>query len=137
MNAAFESFLAGAPFLFSHFAVTIAMLGIGVVIYMWMTPHDERTLIRNGNMAAAISLGAAILGLALPLAICMAYSASVWDIVIWGVVTLAIQIVTFKIIDLWVRNLSQRIENGEIGTATLLAAIKVSVAAVNAAAVSG
>ena len=137
MSAAFQSFVAGVPFLLSHFAVTVAMLGGGVMIYMWITPHDERKLIREGNTAAAISLAAAILGLAIPLAVCMANSASVWDIVIWGLVTLIIQIATFKIIDLWLRDLSGRIESGEIGTATLLAAIKLAVAAINAAAVSG
>lgn len=137
MSAAFQSFVAGVPFLLSHFAVTVAMLGGGVMIYMWITPHDERKLIREGNTAAAISLAAAILGLAIPLAVCMANSASVWDIVIWGLVTLIIQIATFKIIDLWLRDLSGRIESEEIGTATLLAAIKLAVAAINAAAVSG
>jgi putative membrane protein len=137
MDAALQSFLAGIPFLLTHFGVTALMLVIGVFVYMWMTPHDERALIREGNAAAAVSLSGAILGLAIPLAVCMANSASVWDIVIWGVVTLVLQIATFKVIDLWLKDLSKRIEAGEIGTAILLASIKLAVAAINAAAVSG
>ena len=137
MDAAVQSFISGIPFLLTHLGVSVVMLVVGVLIYMWITPHDERTLIRKGNVAAAVSLAGAILGLAIPLAVSMAFSASVWDIVIWGVVTLVIQIAIFRVIDLWLRDLSTRIEKGEIGTAILLASVKLAVAATNAAAVSG
>ncbi|MDA1308582.1 MAG: DUF350 domain-containing protein [Proteobacteria bacterium] len=136
MDAAIQSFLTGIPFLLTHFGVTVLMLVVGVFVYMWMTPHDERALIRDGNTAAAVSLGGAVVGLAIPLAVCMANSASVWDIVLWGVVTLVIQIATFRIIDLWLRDLSKRIEAGEIGTAVLLVSVKLAVALINAAAIS-
>ena len=137
MDAAIQSFLAGIPFLLSHFGVTVLMLVIGVFIYMWITSHDERALIREGNTAAAISLAGAILGLAIPLAFCMASSVNVYDIVIWGIVTLVIQLATFWIIDIWLRDLSKRIEEGQVGTAILLVSVKLAVALINAAAVSG
>ena len=137
MDAAIQSFLAGIPFLLSHFGVTVLMLVIGVFIYMWITSHDERVLIREGNTAAAISLAGAILGLAIPLAFCMASSVNVYDIVIWGMVTLVIQLATFWIIDVWLKDLSKRIEEGQVGTAILLVSVKLAVASINAAAVSG
>ena len=124
MDAAIQSFLAGIPFLLSHFGVTVLMLVIGVFIYMWITSHDERKLIREGNTAAAVSLAGAILGLAIPLAFCMASSVNVYDIVIWGIVTLVIQLATFWIIDIWLRDLSKRIEEGQVGTAILLVSVK-------------
>ena len=136
MEAALHSFLAGIPFLLTHFAVSIAMLVAGVLVYMWITPHDEMALILGGNTAAAMSLAGAIMGLAIPLSICMANSASIWDIVIWGLVTLVLQLATFKVIDLWLRDLSKRIEDGEIGTAILLVSIRLAVALINGAAVS-
>ena len=128
MDAAIQSFLAGIPFLLSHFGVTVLMLVIGVFIYMWITSHDERALIREGNTAAAISLAGAILGLAIPLAFCMASSVNVYDIVIWGMVTLVIQLATFWIIDVWLKDLSKRIEEGQVGTAILLVSVKLAVA---------
>ena len=137
MGAPIDSFLAGAPVLLAHLAVTGGMLAIGVAVYMRSTAHDELALIRAGNSAAAVSLGAAILGLALPLAVCMANSVSVYDIVIWGVLTLFIQIAVFWILDHWLKNLPARIEAGEMGAATLLSAAKLSVAMINAAAISG
>ena len=137
MDGAIQSFLSGIPFLLTHFGVTIVMLVVGAFIYIKITSHDEMALIRDGNNAAAVSLSGAILGLAIPLAFCMANSVNVYDIVIWGLVTLAIQLVTFWIIDLWLRDLSRKIEDGQVGTAILLASVKLAVASINAAAISG
>lgn len=137
MEAVVQSFLAGFPVLMLHSSVTLAMLVVGVLIYTALTPHKDFALVRQGNTAAAISLSGAIVGLALPLAASMAASVSVYDIVIWGVVTLVLQILAFRITDLLLRDLPRRIEAGEIGPALLLVAIKLAVAAINAAAVSG
>ena len=137
MDGAIQSFLSGIPFLLTHFGVTIVMLVVGAFIYIKITSHDEMALIRDGNNAAAVSLSGAILGLAIPLAFCMANSVNVYDIVIWGLVTLVIQLVTFWVIDLWLRDLSRKIEDGQVGTAILLASVKLAVASINAAAISG
>ncbi len=137
MQAVLDSFVAGFPILMMHSSVTIAMLVAGVLLYIWITPWDEMALIRAGNTAAAISLGGAIIGLAIPLAFAMAASVSVYEILIWGLVTLLLQIIAFRVADLLLRDLPTRIAAGEIGAATLLVSIKLAVAAVNAAAVSG
>jgi putative membrane protein len=137
MQAVLDSFVAGFPILMMHSSVTIAMLVAGVLLYIWITPWDEMALIRAGNTAAAISLGGAIIGLAIPLAFAMAASVSVYEILIWGLVTLLLQIIAFRVADLLLRDLPTRIEAGEIGAATLLVSIKLAVAAMNAAAVSG
>ena len=119
MDPVIQSFLAGFPILLLHFAVTLAMLVIGVTIYQFVTPYHELRLIRNGNTAAAVSFSGAIIGLAIPLAICMATSVNVWDIVIWGIVTLLIQILAYRIGDSLLKDLPTRIESGEIGAAIL------------------
>lgn len=137
MAGVLSSLWAGFPYLIAHFAAALGMLFIGVLIYMWITPHKEMKLIREGNVAAALSLAGAVLGLAVPLAFCLAASVSFFDILIWGSVTLVLQILVFRLTDLAVKNLSERIEQGELGAATLLLSIKLSVAALNAAAVSG
>lgn len=137
MDAVIQSFLTGFPVLLLHFAVTLAMLAVGVTIYSLITPYHELRLIRNGNTAAAVSFAGAIVGLAIPLAICMASSVSVWDIAIWGVVTLLIQILAYRIGDALLKDLPTRIENGEMGAAILVVSIKLAVAFINAAAVAG
>lgn len=137
MDPVIQSFLAGFPVLLLHFAVTLAILATGVAIYQLITPYHELRLIRSGNTAAAVSFSAAIVGLAIPLAICMATSVNVWDIVIWGIVTLLIQLLAFRIGDALLKDLPARIESGEMGAAILVTGIKLAVAVINAAAIAG
>ncbi|MDE0797100.1 MAG: DUF350 domain-containing protein [Alphaproteobacteria bacterium] len=137
MEPVIQSFLAGFPVLLLHFVVTLGMLGIGVTIYLFVTPYRELDLIRNGNTAAAVSISGAIIGMAIPLAICMATSVNIWDIVIWGVVTLLIQILAYRIGDVLLKDAPTRIENGEMGAAILIVGIKLAISFINAAAVAG
>ena len=137
MEAVLQSFLSGFPDFMAQSAMTFAILSVGVWIYVWITPMDEMALIRAGNNAAALSLGGAILGLAIPLAFCLASSVSVFDILIWGVVTLLLQLIAFRIVDFVLKELPERIEAGEMGSAILLVSVKLATASVNAAAISG
>ncbi|MBO6835717.1 MAG: DUF350 domain-containing protein [Alphaproteobacteria bacterium] len=132
-----QSLLAGFPYLLLHFGLTLAIWIAGVVLYAYSTPYHELTLIRQNNVAAAVTLAAAMLGLALPLAFAMASSVNAADILVWGAVTVILQILVFRAIDLVLRGLPARIEAGEIGPAIMVSAAKLSVAAFNAAAVSG
>lgn len=132
-----QSFLAGFPVFLLHSSVTIAILALGVLAYVWITPYPELALVRAGNVAVAISLSGAVIGIALPLAFCMAASINLFDIVLWGVVTVALQLIAYKVTDLLLRDLPRRIEAGEVSAAVVLVAIKLAVAGINAAAVSG
>jgi len=132
-----DSLVAGFPHLLFHLFVTLALFALAVWIYWKVTPHDEMRLIREGNVAAAVSCAGAMLGLALPLALCLASSIIAMEILLWGAVTLVIQLVVFRLADWAVTDLTARIERGELSTAILLAGIKISVGAINAAAVSG
>lgn len=137
MDPVIQSFLTGFPILLLHLGVTLGMLTGGVAVYHLITPYHELRLIRGGNTAAAVSFAGAIVGLAIPLALCMATSVNVWDIVVWGVVTLVIQLLAFRIGDALLQELPKRIESGEMGAAILVVGIKLAIALVNAAAVAG
>jgi putative membrane protein len=131
------SALKAMPVFAAHFGVTLAILIGGVLIYQALTPQAEARLIRENNVAAAIAFGAAILSLALPLAMCLARSVSIPDILVWGVVALVVQLATFFVASLVFRDLVQRIEHGEVASAVALGATHLSVAAINAAAIAG
>ncbi|MEK9691386.1 MAG: DUF350 domain-containing protein [Rhodospirillaceae bacterium] len=137
MEAVLQSFLNGFPVLLMHFSITLLMLIAGAVIYQMITPYNELDLIRGGNIAAALSFSGALVGLALPLAVCMARSLNLWDIIIWGCLTLFIQLIAYRIGDALLKDLPKRIENGELSAATTIVGIKLSVAMINAAAVAG
>lgn len=137
MAPVLESFLAGFPNLLLHLGVTLGLLAAAAALYTRITPHDEIALIRKGNVAAAVSFSGAVLGLAIPLAFCLAASIGVWDILIWGVVTLLLQLLALRVIEMLMHGMSHRIEAGELGPAILLFSVKLAVAAVNAAAITG
>lgn len=136
MDTVIQSFLTGFPVLMLHSSVTLAMLAAGVFLYIKITPYDEIALVRDGNTAAAASLAGAIVGLGIPLAFSMAASVTIWEILIWGPVTLLLQLVAYRFSDLVLKDLPKRIIDGEMGPALVLIAIKLAVAAINAAAVT-
>ena len=106
-------------------------------IYRWITPHDEGALIRAGNPAAAITLGGALLGYVIPLASALTHTVSLPEFVAWAALAGIIQIATFWIIrHVALKDVSARIERGEIATAIYVFAISVSVGILNAACMS-
>ena len=64
-------------------------------------------------------------------------STSVADIVLWGLATLVLQLLAFRIVDLVLTGLPQRIQEGEISAAVLLVAAKLATALILAAALTG
>lgn len=102
-------------------------------IYTRMTPHREFELIRANNPAAAIALGGALIGFALPAGNIISYSVSILDFVVWVTIAAGVQLLAFIATGLVVKNLSARIVKGEMAAAIYTAAIAISVGYLNAA----
>ena len=132
-----QAFAAGFPLTLLHGGLTVIFLILGAALYILLTPHREIALIRDGNVAAAMSLGGVLLGLAIPLAISLTASTSIVEIVIWGASTVAVQLLVFRIVDLIRHGLPERIQEGEMASATLLVAAKLATAIILAAAMRG
>ena len=128
---------SGLPVLLLHFTATVLLFLGGVAAYVAVTPLRERELLASGNRAAGIVLGGTVVALAIPLAATLVTSLSLIDILIWGVVALVLQIVTFGIAVLLVRDLRTMIENGNVAAATTLAALQLAIALLNAGAMAG
>jgi putative membrane protein len=132
-----QAFATGFPLTLLHASVTLVMLVLGTALYALLTPHKEITLIREGNAAAAVSLGGVMVGLAIPLSVSLTASTSVIEIVIWGAATIAVQLLVFRTTDMILKGLPERIHEGEISAAALLVGAKLATALVLAAAVAG
>lgn len=120
------------------FVIAFAAAGVFTVafklIYQWVTPYHERTLIRDGNPAAAIALGGALIGYVLPLASALSHTVSLMEFAAWATLAGVIQIVVFVIVSkLAFRNLTDRIERGEVASSIYLASISICVGLLNAA----
>ncbi len=125
--------LSGLPSFLVYFALGLLLLLAFLAIYSWVTPYRELSLIREGNVAAAISLAGAIIGFVLPLASAIAHSVSVADMMVWGVVALTAQIVVFFIVGRVVPHFAEAISAGRMSAAALLASLAVAVGVLNAA----
>ena len=136
-SAEVQAFATGFPTTMAHLAVTLVLLLAGVVIYALFTPWKEVTLIREGNAAASVALAGVLVGLAIPLAVSLSASTSIKDIALWGVATLALQLLAFRVVDMMLTGLPQRIQDGEISAAVLLVGAKLATALILAAALTG
>ena len=136
-SAEVQAFATGFPITLQHAAVTVFLLAMGAVLYAWLTPWKEISLIREGNSAAAVAFGGVLLGLAIPLAVSLAVSTSLIDIGLGGVATIVMQLLAFRIVDLVLTGLPQRIQDGEVPAAVLLVSAKIATALILAAALTG
>jgi putative membrane protein len=129
-----QAFAAGFPVFLAHAGVTVIILFAAAALYVLLTPHKEITLIREGNTAAAVSLGGVLLGLAIPLSASLRASTNLIEIGLWGAVTVVVQLLIFRLVDMILRGLPKRIQEGEISAAALLVGAKIATALIIAAA---
>jgi putative membrane protein len=103
-------------------------------LYRLVTPHDEGKLIREGNIAAAVALGGAVLGYMIPLASALSQTHSLVEFAAWALLAGVIQILVFWVVRrVALPDVSARIERGEISSAIYLLMISVAVGIINAA----
>ncbi|MFL1564109.1 DUF350 domain-containing protein [Pseudomonas sp. O64] len=119
----FVTYILGAAIIFALFQF----------IYTRVTPHKEFELIRAGNVSAAVALGGAIIGFAIPASNVIAYSISILDFVVWAVIAALVQLLAFLVTSLVLKSTSERIKNGELAAGIYVAAVAISVGMLNAA----
>jgi putative membrane protein len=120
------------------FLVAFAVAGLFTVafklIYQWVTPYNEAKLIREGNVAAALALGGALVGYVLPLASALSNTVSLVEFCAWAALAGVIQIAAFTLVRVVaMKDVSARIEKGEIAAGLYLMSISLAVGLLNAA----
>ncbi len=137
MDSIFATLMQGLPVLIGQLAATLALLGIGIACYMGITPFNEWRLMREGNVAAGVVVAGTLVALAIPLAATLATSVLVLDIVLWGLVSLVIQLIALMAAAAMIRGLRGMIEAGNVAAALVLIGIQIAVALLNAGAMAG
>lgn len=128
------AFQTGAIAFVIAFAAAVAFFVAFKFVYQWVTPYHERDLIRQGNTAAAVALGGALIGYVLPLASALSQTVSLAEFAVWALLAGVIQITAFIVVSRLVyRALAARIEAGEMAAGIYLASISIGVGLLNAA----
>ena len=124
----------------SALAFVVAFVAAGLftvifkIIYQWVTPYNEGKLIREGNVAAALALGGALVGYVLPLASALSNTGSLVEFAAWAALAGVLQIGAFTIVRLLVmKDVAARIERGDIAAGVYLLSISLAVGVLNAA----
>lgn len=124
----------------SALAFVVAFVAAGLftvifkIVYQWVTPYDEAKLIREGNVAAALALGGALVGYVLPLASALSNTVSLLEFCAWAALAGVLQIAAFTLVRVVVmKDVAARIEKGEIAAGVYLLSISLVVGVLNAA----
>ena len=125
--------LSGLDDFLLYFALSIVFVVLYLAIYVRATPYREFALIRRGNAAAAASLSGSLLGFVLPLASAVIHSVNPWDMALWAVIALAVQIVVYVVVRLIVPELSRHIPEGKVGAGVFLGSVSLAAGILNAA----
>ena len=109
-----------------YLGLMVAFVSVHLSIYMKVTSHDELRLIREGNLSAALSTVGAMLGLAIPLTSVVSMTGFLLETVLWAVVALLVQLGAYFAARLVVKDLSARIDRGEIAAGLWVAGVSLT-----------
>ena len=125
--------LAGFDEFLVYAGLSVVFVYAYMLIYLKLTPYDELKLIKDGNVAAALSLSGSVLGFTLPLAAAIIHSVHPWDMMLWGAIAAAVQLLVYVAVRFTFLNVSRRIPEGQVAAGIVLGAISVSAGILNAA----
>lgn len=128
----FEPVINALPAFAAFFATAIGLLGGFLALYIFVTPYSEVALIRAGNTAAAVSLGGALLGIALPIAVSVAVSHNLYAMIGWGVVAGVVQLLTYVAARLALPQINENIPQGKLASGIFLATLSLATGILNA-----
>jgi putative membrane protein len=119
-----------------HLALAAVLVIIFFVVYTKITPFDEVLLIRQGNNAAMLSLGGALIGFSLTVASAIIHTADYQECAAWAAGALLVQLLAYAVTSRLLHMSKDHIESGNTAFGGLLGAISLSVGAINAACIS-
>jgi len=128
----FDPVISNLPAFASFFVTAIILMLVFLAIYVRITPYNELELIRAGNEAAAVSLGGAVIGFALPIAVSVAVSHNLYAMIGWGVVASVVQLLAFIAARLALPRLNESIPQGKMASGIFLASLAIGVGILNA-----
>lgn len=119
-----------------HLVLATGLIALFLWVYTAVTPLDEFLLIRQGNNAAALSLGGALIGFSLTIASAVIHTADYREFVAWAAGAMVVQLLVYAVTTKVLRMSKDHIESGNTAFGALMGAISLAVGAVNSACIS-
>jgi putative membrane protein len=105
-------------------------------IYTFLTPIDEVLLIRQGNNAAMLSLGGALIGFSVTIASALLHTANYQEFLAWSAGAMVVQVLAYLVTARLLHISKEHIESGNTAFGGLMGAISLSIGAINAGCIS-
>lgn len=119
-----------------HLLTAAIMVLAFFVIYTRITPFDEVLLIRQGNQAAALSLGGTLLGFSVTIHSALLHTAGYYQFLGWGAGGMVVQVLVFSIATALLKMSKDQIEANNKAFGGLLGALSLSIGIINAGCIS-
>ena len=119
-----------------YFGVALVMLVVFAFAYVKITPARELELIKNGNVACALSLSGAMIGFCITLVSSMLHSVGMLSFVIWGLAAAVIQILVYFAATHLITEANAELQNNNVAVGVLFFGLSVSIGILNAASLS-
>jgi putative membrane protein len=128
--------LSGFDEFLVYAGLAVAYVYVFLMAYLKLTPYNELKLIKEGNVAAAISLSGALLGFTLPLATAIFQASHPWDMMLWSFIAAVVQLLVYVAVRYSLLNVTRRIPEGQVATGIVLGAVSFAAGVLNAACMS-
>jgi putative membrane protein len=119
-----------------HLFTAAALVLAFFVVYTRVTPYDEVHLIREGNIAAALSLGGSLIGFSATIASSLVHTADYYQFAGWAFGAMVTQLLVWVVATRLLRMSKDQIEANNCAFGGLLGAISLSIGIVNAGCIS-
>ncbi len=119
-----------------HVLAGTALLAVFFAIYTKVTPFDEVALIRQGNVAATLSLGGAVLGFGLTVVSSIVHNDNFYMFLIWALGALLVQIAVYAGLTRVMPQMNQAIQTNNVAMGGLMGLLSLMVGMINAACLS-
>ncbi|MGE5161335.1 MAG: DUF350 domain-containing protein [Betaproteobacteria bacterium] len=125
--------LADLPFFVASFGIVLMLLALGLAAYVAIAARRDMRLVAEGNVAAAAGMTGAFIGFALPLASAVTRSETLLDMLAWGGVAMAAQLLVLAVLRMMLSALVRRMRDGQVASGVFLGAVAVAIGILNAA----
>jgi putative membrane protein len=119
-----------------HLFTAAALVLAFFVVYTRITPFNEVLLVRQGNGAAALSLGGALIGFSVTVASALLHTSDYYQFAGWALGAMLVQVLVFAIATSLLKMSKDQIEANNCAFGGLLGSISLSIGLVNAGCIS-
>ncbi|MET0321690.1 MAG: DUF350 domain-containing protein [Duganella sp.] len=119
-----------------HLLLAALLLAVFFAAYTRMTPFNEVLLIRQGNQAAALSLGGALIGFSITVGSALMHTLNYQEFFAWAFGAMLVQMLAYAITTRVLNMSKDQIEGNNTAFGGLLGAISISIGVINGACIS-